>query len=165
MRWLGPLLSVSLVALPACDALMPKIDPDLAAGLVGQILEKEGLTAKSIKCPDNQKVEKGNVFECVADVEGTEVKFSMEVLDSKGTVYATPKDHTLVVEKIEPEIAADLEAKGHKIGKIDCHGDVWVAIEGAVATCDVTDEAGTEYIWTAEFIDDKGGHKHTLAPK
>ena len=165
MRWLGPLLSVSLIALPACDALMPKIDADLAAGLVESILTKEGLKAKSVTCPDNQKAEKGNVFECTADVDGTEVHFSMEVIDDKGTVYATPKDHTLVVERVEPEIAADLKAKGHSVGKVDCHGDVWVAVKGAKVTCDVTDEAGAEYLWTATFTDDNGGHEHSIAPK
>lgn len=165
MRWLAPVLSLSLLALPGCDALMPKIDPDLAAGLVTSILEKEGLKADSVTCPDNQKVEKGNVFECTAKVGDSEVHFSMEVMDDKGTVYATPRDHTVVVEKVEPEIAADLKSKGHTVGKVDCHGDVWVAVKGAKVTCDVTDEAGTEYLWTATFTDDEGAHEHTLAPK
>ncbi|MCR9161029.1 MAG: DUF4333 domain-containing protein [Nannocystaceae bacterium] len=165
MRWLGPLVSVSLFALPACDLLTPKIDADLAGGLVESILTKEGLEPTSVSCPDNQKAEKGNVFECTADVKGVEVHFSMEVMDDKGTVYATPRDHTLVVERVEPEIAADLEAQGHSVGKVDCHGDVWVAIKGAEVSCDVTDEAGTEYLWTATFTDDDGGHEHSLQKK
>ena len=165
MRRHGMLLSISLVSLFACDALMPKIDADLAAGLVRSILEKEGVKAQSVTCPDNQKAEKGNVFECVADVDGVEVRFSMEVIDAKGTVYATPRDHTLVVERVEPEIAADLQAKGHGVAKVDCHGDVWVAVKGATVSCDVTDEAGTAYVWTATFTDDQGGHEHSIAPK
>ena len=30
---------------------------------------------------------------------------------------------------------------------------------------DVTDEAGAEYLWTATFTDDNGGHEHSIAPK
>ncbi len=165
MRWSVPLLVSCLVVLPACDLLTTKIDPDLAGGLVKSILTNEGLTVSSVTCPSGQKAEKDNVFECTATVDGTEVHFDMKVLDSKGTVVATPRDHTLVVAKLEPEIAADLKAKGHDVEKIDCHGDVWVAIKGAKASCDVTDEAGGEYLWTAEFTDDEGTHNHSLAPK
>ena len=168
MRRRVSLLLSSLLVLSGalgCDALTPKIDPDLAAGLVESLLEKEGLKAESVSCPDNQKVEEGNKFECTATVEGVEVHFAMEVIDTKGTVFATPRDHTVVVAKVEPEIAADLKTKGHSVASIDCHGDVWVAIEGAVVTCDVTDEAGAAYLWTATFTDNEGGHEHTLAPK
>ena len=165
MRWPIPLLVSCLVGLPACDLLTPKIDADLAAGLVESVLTNEGLTVSSVTCPDGQKAEKDNVFECTATVDGTEVHFEMKVLDSKGTVIATPRDHTLVVAKVEPEIATDLKATGHDVAKVDCHGDVWVAIKGAKVSCDVTDEAGAEYLWTAEFTDDDGTHSHSIAPK
>ena len=165
MRRIAPLLLVSSVSLLGCELLGPKIDADLAAGLVQSILEKEGVKAESVKCPDNQKAEKGNVFECTADVAGTEVHFSMEVIDEKGTVYATPREHTVVVDKIEPEIAEDLKAKGHKVAKIDCHGEVWVTTKDSEVTCDVTDEAGADYLWTAKFTDDEGAHEHRLTPK
>lgn len=89
----------------------------------------------------------------------------MKFLDDKGTVVATPRDHTFVVAKVEPEIATDLKAKGHSVGKIDCHGDVWVAVKGAKVTCDVTDEAGAECLWSAEFTDEHGTHSHSIAPK
>lgn len=165
MRLRRALLASSLVGLFGCELLSPKIDADLAAGLVESMLTKEGVKADSVTCPDNQKAEKGNVFECTATVQGVEVHFSMEVIDTKGTVYATPRDHTLVVSNIEPEIAADLQSKGHSVASIDCHGEVWVAIEGASVTCDVTDEAGAAYLWTATFTDNEGGHEHVLAPK
>lgn len=158
-------LVVASLALAGCDLLMPKIDGTLAEGLVQSILEKEGLTPDSVECPDNQKAEKGNKFTCTAKVGGVDVHFDMEVIDAKGTVYATPSDHTVVVEKFEPEIAEDLKARGHAVKEVDCHGEVWVAVKGATVKCDVTDEAGTAYEWTATFIDDKGGHRHSIAPK
>ena len=37
--------------------------------------------------------------------------------------------------------------------------------QGATVTCDVTDEAGAAYLWTAKFTDNEGGHEHSLAPK
>ncbi|MBV1860379.1 MAG: DUF4333 domain-containing protein [Nannocystaceae bacterium] len=165
MRWPIPLLVSCLVGLPACDLLTTKIDPDLAAGLVESVLTNEGLTVSSVSCPEGVKAEKDAAFECTATVDGTEVHFAMKILDGKGTVTATPRDHTLVVKKVEPEIAADLKAKGHDVSKIDCHGDVWVAVQGAKVSCDVTDEAGVEYLWTAEFTDDDGTHNHSIAPK
>ena len=148
-----------------CDLLTPKIDADLAAGLVESLLTKEGVTAQSVECPKGQKAEKGNVFECTAKVNDVDVHFKMEVLDNKGNVMATPRDHTLVVKKIEPEIAADLQAKGHSVASIDCHGEVWVAIKDATVTCDVTDEGGAAYLWTAKFTDNEGAHEHKLEPK
>lgn len=60
---------------------------------------------------------------------------------------------------------ADLEAKWHRVAKIDCHGEVWVAIKGATVTCDLVDEAGKEYLWSATFTDDKGAHEHSVKPK
>ncbi len=165
MRRIAPLVLVSSLSLLGCDLLTPKIDADLAAGLVTSILDKEGVKANSVTCPDNQKAEKGNVFECTADVAGTDVHFSMEVIDAKGTVYATPREHTVVVAKIEPEIASDLQARGHKVDKVDCHGEVWVTTKGSEVTCDVTDEAGAEYLWRATFTDDVGAHQHSLTPK
>ncbi len=163
-RSLAP-LAFALVGLLGCDLLTPKIDKGLAEGLIKSILDREGLTAESITCPAGQTAEQGNKFECTATIQATEVHFAMEVIDDKGTVFATPRDHTLVVKTVEPEIAADLEARGHSVGSIDCHGEVWVALQGATVTCDVTDEAGAAYLWTATFTDDKGGHEHSIAPK
>ncbi|MGH1344566.1 MAG: DUF4333 domain-containing protein [Nannocystales bacterium] len=165
MRWPIPLLVSCLVGLPACELLTRKIDPDLAGGLVESLLTSEGLTVSSVDCPDGVKAEKDTTFECTATVDGTDVHFDMKVIDDKGTVVATPRDHTLVVKKVEPEIAADLKAKGHEVSKIDCHGDVWVAVKGAKVSCDVFDEADVEYLWSAEFTDDDGTHSHSIAPK
>jgi hypothetical protein len=158
-------LALALVGLFGCDLLSPKIDQKLAEGLIESILTKEGVKAEKISCPADQKATKGNVFECTATVGGVDVHFSMEVLDDNGTVSAEPRDHTLVVSKIEPEIKGDLQTNGHDVASIDCHGDVWVAIKGASVSCDVVDEAGTAYLWTATFTDDKGGHSHSIAPK
>jgi hypothetical protein len=128
-------------------------------------LTKENLEPESVTCPADQEAVKGTKFECVAKINGIEVHFAMEVLDENGTVHASPRDHTLVVSKVEPEIKADLLAKGHDVQSIDCHGDVWVAITGATVSCDVTDEAGTAYLWSATFTDDDGRHNHTIVPK
>lgn len=163
MRRLAPVLALACTTLFGCDALNT-IDPVQAQGLVESLLKKEGVTATSVTCPSGQKLEKGNKFECTADVNGIEVHFSLEVIDDKGTVFATPRDHTLVVEKVEPEIAADLKAKGHEVKEVDCHGDVWVAVKDAVVKCDVTDEAGAKYVWTATFTDNDGGHTHKIEP-
>jgi len=166
MRWsVTALVLPSIVLSTGCDVFKPKIDPDLAGGLIESILKKEGLKADSVDCPDGQPATEGHTFECTATVADVEVHFTMEVLDDKGTVYATPSDHTLVVEKVEPEIESDLKAQGHSVGTVDCHGDVWVAIEGAEVTCDVTDEAGAAYLWTATFTDDDGNHEHSLKAK
>lgn len=159
-------VSFGLVSsLGGCDLLKMKIDKSKAEGLVGGILTKEQITASSVTCPDDQPATKGHTFECTAKVGEVEVHFRLEVLDDEGTVMATPRDHTLVVADVEDEIKADLQAKGHEVKTIDCHGDVWVAVKGAVATCDLTDEAGTAYLWTATFTDDEGGHTHVVAAK
>jgi hypothetical protein len=165
MRPQSALILVSLVGLFGCDLLKPKIDQKLAEGLVESIITREGLTPSKVSCPPNQLAVKDVEFECTATVNGTDVHFALKVLDDVGTVEASPRDHTLIVSKIEPEIAADLLAAGHEVKTVDCHGDVWVAIKGATVTCDVTDERGTAYLWTATFTDDEGGHEHSIAPK
>lgn len=154
-----------LVGLVACDLLKMKIDKAKDEGLVGGILSKEQISATSVTCPDDQPATKGHSFECTAKVGEVDVHFRMEVLDDEGTVMATPRGHTLVVADVEDEIKADLQAKGRDVKTIDCHGDVWVAVKGAVATCDLTDEAGTAYLWTATFTDDTGNHTHVVAAK
>ncbi len=153
-----------LMGLGACD-LTPKIDKSKAEALVKAVLTKESLAPTSVTCPENEKNEKGHTFECTAVANEVEVHFKMEVLDDQGTVMATPRDHTMVVSSIVPELKADLEATGHQLKSLDCHGEVWVAIKGATVTCDLVDEAGKAYLWTATFTGDKGEHTHTVAPK
>lgn len=167
MRSLRPVsLVLALGVVAGCDFVIGnKIDKSKAEALVKSLLTKENITPDSVTCPEGQETKKGATFECTAVANGTEVHFRMEILDEEGTVMATPRDHTLVVKSVEPEIEADLEAKGHKVAKIDCHGDVWVAIKGAKVTCDLVDEAGKEYLWTATFTDDKGTHEHSVQPK
>jgi hypothetical protein len=148
----------------ACDLLQPKIDKSLAEGLIRSILEKEKIKIDSIVCPADQPATKGHTFECLAVCVGTEVHFAMEVLDDKGTVTASPRSHTLVVKSVEGEIAEDLRALGHTVQSIDCHGEVWVSVPGAIATCDIVDSDGAKYLWTAEFQDDRGGHRHKIEP-
>jgi hypothetical protein len=146
----------------ACDLLQPKIDKSKAEGLVRSILEKEKIKIDSVECPADQPATKGHKFECVATCVGTEVHFSLEVLDDQGTVLAQPRSHTVATKSVEQEIAADLAKLGHQVKSVDCHGEVWVSVPGAVATCDIVDEEGTKYVWTAEFKDDKGAHTHKI---
>jgi hypothetical protein len=149
----------------ACDLLQPKIDNTKAEALVRSILEKEQIKIDSVQCPADQPATKGHKFECVATCAvGTEVHFSLEVMDDSGTVLAQPRSHTVAVKSVEQEIADDLAKLGHTVQSIDCHGEVWVSVPGAIATCDIVDEAGTKYVWTAEFKDDKGGHTHKIEP-
>ena len=165
MRTSPAVFALALVGLFGCDLLEPKIDQKLAEGLVESIITKEGLKPSAVTCPANQSAKKGHKFECTATIDGTDVHFALEVLDDNGTVSAEPRDHTLVVSKVEPEIKSDLLAAGHDVKSIDCHGDVWVAVKGATVSCDVTDEAGTAYLWSATFTGDSGEHEHSIAPK
>jgi hypothetical protein len=159
-------LALSLLGLGACDVSFGnQIDKSKAEALVKSLLTKENITPTSVTCPDKQENKKGLKFECTAVASGTEVHFTMEIIDDSGTVIATPRDHTLVVSAVEPEIKADLQAKGHQVAKIDCHGDVWVVITGATVSCDLVDETGKEYVWTAKFTDDKGAHEHSVKEK
>jgi Fe-S cluster biogenesis protein NfuA len=157
---------IALALLGACDVSFNSgIDKTKAEALVKSLLTKENITPTSVTCPEKQENKKGVKFECTAVANGTDVHFSMEVIDDEGSVMATPRDHTLVVASVEPEIKADLQAKGHQVAKIDCHGDVWVAVKGATVTCDLVDETGKEYLWSATFTDDKGTHEHSVKAK
>lgn len=158
------LVSTFILASGACDLLAPKLDKGKLETLVRGILERESIKIDSIDCPDAQPVNKGHTFECLAVCVGTEVHFAMEVIDDEGTVMATPRSHTVVVKSVEKEIADDLRALGHSIASVDCHGEVWVSVPGAIATCDIVDETGAKYLWTAEFEDDRGRHTHKIEP-
>jgi hypothetical protein len=148
----------------ACDLLQPKIDKSKAEALIRSVLEREKIKIDSIECPADQPLTKGHKFECVAVCVGTEVHFSMEVLDDDGNVMASPRSHTVAVKSVAEEIAADLRGLGHQVKSVDCHGEVWVSVPGAIATCDIVDEQGTKYLWTAEFLDDRGKHTHKIEP-
>jgi len=158
--------ALALQGLGACDVVFnSKIDKTKAEALVKSLLTQENITPTSVTCPDDQENKKGVTFECIAVANGTEVHFGMEVIDDAGSVMAKPRDHTLVVASVEPEIKADLQGKGHQVATIDCHGNVWVAIKGATVTCDLVDEAGNAYLWSATFTDDKGTHEHSVKAK
>jgi hypothetical protein len=162
-----PIGAVALVCfgLGACEILQPKIDKTKAEGLVKTILTNEKIEPTSVTCPADEPIKKGHVFECTALAGEVEIHFKVEQLDDEGTVVATPRDHTLVVSSVESEIKSDLQAAGHQVKSIDCHGDVWVAVKGATVTCDLTDEADKAYLWTATFTDGEGGHSHKVTPK
>ena len=154
----------TIVSTTGCDLLKPKLDQGKLEGLVRSLLEREQIKIDSLSCPSDQPADKGHTFECLAVCQGIEVHFKMEVIDDSGTVMATPRSHTVVVKSVESEIADDLRKLGHSVQSIDCHGEVWVSVPGAVATCDILDEAGAKYLWTAEFSDDRGTHTHKIEP-
>jgi hypothetical protein len=157
-------LAGALVTTSGCDLLQPKLDKGKLEALVRSLLEREQIKIDSISCPADQPVTKGHTFECLAVCVGVEVHFSMEVIDDQGTVMAKPRSHTVVVKSVENEIAEDLRKLGHSVQSVDCHGEVWVSVPGAIATCDIVDEAGAKYLWTAEFTDDRGTHNHKIEP-
>lgn len=170
-RALSPFMALSLLLpLAGCELVesmleskvsREMLEPKLAAWLVENKLE-----ATEVTCPDNQKMEKGNKFECHCKIQGIDVPVMVEVTDpSDGTVEWAPKYLTIAHDKIEAGLLALPELAGRSLD-IDCK-TVMVSVPDSEWTCDVVDAAaeGQALVLTLQFTDGEGSYEWTLEPK
>lgn len=151
-----------LLALASCRA---KVSAEtLEAELVSWLAE-QGITASEATCPDKQKLEGGNVFECVVFVDAVEIPIRVEVTNpTTGVVAWKPKYRTFTAQQIEDSIRALPELAGRELA-LDCHGTVFVSVPNSKIACDVIDQ-GTAQAWAAnfEFTDGQGSGAWLLDP-
>ena len=118
------------------------------------------LEATDIHCPENQKMETGNVFSCTGDVHGVEVPVFVEVTDaSTGRVEWKPKFHTMKGEEFASEIKANDAFKDHDID-VTCTDKVMVSVPKSTWKCEIVDknEGNKVFDTTVTFTDGKGTH-------
>jgi hypothetical protein len=117
----------------------------------------QGLTASEATCPDKQKLEGGNEFECTVIVDGVEIPVRVEVTNpSAGMVAWRPKYKTFTREHVENSIRALPEFAGREL-VLDCHANVFVSVPNTTITCDVSDSSNAQtQVATLEFTDAEG---------
>lgn len=168
IRW-APLAALLLlpIALSGCEqikaALLNQVSSSELEGHLAEWLKDHDLEAKEIHCPDGQKIEVGNTFECTCQVHGTEIPVTVRVTDSAGSLEWEPKYLTITRENVEEEIASKPEFAGHHLD-IDCHDPVWVSIPDSEWDCEVTDpdDGGKQFKATVKFLDGEGTHEMTV---
>ena len=161
---LASLLSLGLFG---CDLLQPKVSQKELQDALANWLKDHDLEANEIHCPDNQKMEKGNVFECTCKVHDQEIPVRVEVKDpSTGTVEWKPKYLTMKGEELAKEIKAKPEFAEHEVS-VTCSDKVFVSIPDSEWKCDVVDknDGGKAYVATLKFNDGEGNHNWSMAPK
>jgi hypothetical protein len=156
-----------LLALPlGCELLQPKVSSDMLEAELIKWLAGQGLTASEATCPDNQKLEKGNVLECTCKVDGVEIPVRVEVTDPlEGTVEWEPKYTTVKKAQLEESIRELPDLTGKDI-VIDCHKQVFVSIPNSKVECDLTNnDSGEAFVAELEFSDGAGNYALQLNAK
>jgi hypothetical protein len=172
MRSLSPsillIASLSLgLSLGACELLQPKVSKEKMEAELAAWLKSNDLEATSIVCPDNQKLEKGNVFECTCKIEGIDVPVSVEVTDAvAGTVEWKTKYTTVKDTQIEAGIPALPELAGRTV-VVDCPDKVLVSVPNSEWKCNAVDQAQPDAALEVKlkFNDGEGNYEWTLGPK
>jgi hypothetical protein len=126
----------------------------------------QGLTASEATCPDKQKLEGGNEFECTVMIDGVEIPIQVEVTNpSAGVVSWRPKYKTFTREHVENSIRALPEFKDREL-TLDCHATVFVSVPNTTIVCDVSDSSNAQaYLATLEFTDAEGSGLWQVASK
>ena len=154
------LASPLLLLVPACDFLTPTVSNQKLEAALEQWLIEHEMEAHDIHCPDGEKLEKGNVFECTCQVHGTDIPVRVEVTDpSSGTVEWKPKYLTLHAEDFIAEVKENDAFKGHDL-EITCTDKVLVSIPDSKWECQIVDKgAGNKaFAATVTFTDGQGAH-------
>lgn len=164
-----PIALVSLLTFGSigCDLLQPKVSQKEMEAALADWLKSHDMVATDIHCPDNQLMEKGNVFECTCKVHDQEIPVSVEVTDpSTGMVEWKPKYLTMKGEELAKEIKAKPEFAEHDV-TVTCADKVFVSIPKSEWTCDVVDnnDGGKAFVATLTFNDGEGNHNWSMAPK
>ena len=160
-------LGLSLLCLSACDLLQPKVSREKLESALKDWLVTHDLEATDIHCPDNQKLEKGNTFECTCKVHGTDIPVRVEVTDpASGTVEWKPKYMTMKGEEFAKEIRANDAFKDHKI-EVTCTDKVLVSIPDSEWDCEFVDrnDGDKQYAAKVTFTNGDGGHDLKWKPK
>jgi hypothetical protein len=160
-------LALSVVAGLGCDLLQPtvsqkKLEEGLAAWLVDHDLE-----ANDIHCPEGERMEKGNVFECTCKVHETEIPVRVEVTDADaGTVEWKPKYTTITADKFLEEVRARPQFAGHDLD-MSCTDKVLVSVPDSEWSCSFVDkgDGGKEYAASVVFSNGEGAHTIDIQPK
>ena len=165
-RLFAALSLASLLALPGCELLQPKVSSDMLEKELIKWLADQGLTATEASCPDNQKLEKGNVLECTCKVDGVEIPVRVEVTDPiEGTVEWEPKYTTVKKVQLETSIRELPDLTGKDI-TVDCRKQVFVSVPNSKVECDLTDNSsGEAFTAELEFTDGTGDYALNLTAK
>ncbi|WP_146658399.1 DUF4333 domain-containing protein [Enhygromyxa salina] len=163
---ISSVLALALLPLAGCDLLTTKVSKDKLEAELATWLEDHNLEATEITCPDNQKMEKGNRFECHCKVQGIDVPVRVEVTDaSSGKVEWEPKYQTVPREKMEAGLLALPELAGRTL-EIECE-TVLVSVPDSDWACDAVDKAAGDLamVLTVHFTDGEGTYDWKLEPK
>ena len=146
------LAALALVSLAGCKQ---KIDPSKVEALCQTALKDSDIEPKTVTCPKDQEVRKGNDFECTATTEdGDELKMSVTQEDDKGTVFVKVKSGTMDLAKVGDSI----EKKIGKEADVKCKSRFVIPKIGKKYRCDVTVD-GKDATVEITFEDKKGNLK------
>jgi hypothetical protein len=107
---------------------------------VSDVLTKQaGVQVQSVKCPDNAKIAKGVVIDCVATlVGGDTVRFTATETDDQGHVHVGPAE--MIAAEVQNKIASALKQRG-VTAIATCPQHVPIVV-GQTFVCTATDKAG-----------------------
>lgn len=154
------------LALAGCGLMQSKVSAETLEGELIRWLADSGLSASAARCPADQKLVKGNVFECTAVVEEVEIPIRVEVTDSTaGMVEWTPKYKTMTKSQLERWLLTLPDLLDREL-TVDCPGAVFVTVPDSQVQCEIVDQSTQmSFVGTLTFTDGEGGYSWRVDPK
>ncbi|GAB3885807.1 DUF4333 domain-containing protein [Kibdelosporangium lantanae] len=81
------LVVLSLVAVAGCGSNRQMVldGKTVEQGVTTVLVEKYEIDASDVRCPDNEEIKVGNMFDCSVKVSGQPKKVTLTIQDDKGT--------------------------------------------------------------------------------
>jgi hypothetical protein len=154
------------LALAGCGLLQSKVSAETLEAELIRWAAEQGLSASEARCPDDQKLIKGSVFECTVVVDEVEIPVLVEVSDPvTGTVAWKPKYKTVTRQQLEDALRNFPDLAGREL-TLDCPGTVFVSTPSSTVECEFFDQATQKsFVGTLEFTDGEGGYSWKVDPK
>ncbi|GAC1351883.1 MAG: hypothetical protein NVS3B20_03130 [Polyangiales bacterium] len=147
LRYLSSLLAVGY--LTACFS--HKLDAKKVEAAIRDALEGKEVVLKSLHCPDQRPLRKGDTFDCQGEThEGQAITFTVQQRDSEGNI----KWHLDGALVNEAKLGDLVEAKLGDGADIRCPSKVILLKKGETFTCDVEFRGKTRRVQLFALDDD-----------
>lgn len=127
----------------SCGNSDNKLNTKKGERVLGEWLEKQGIAAESIACPDDIQMEEGQRFSCAATIANADgLVIDIEVLQTSNTgdIRLEHKSKILKSEVVERGLAGQILDQTGKNVAVDCGARARLATAGQTFRCDVVEQ-------------------------
>lgn len=111
--------------------------------VLGEWLEKQAMTAESIHCPGDIKMETGTSFLCnatIANADGLVIDIRVHQTSDTGDIRLEHASSVLISEHVERGLAGQIMDQTRKKVRVDCGARARQSVAGNTFRCKVVEE-------------------------